>query len=327
MLKLGLIGYFNFGNYGDQLFLKVFDELFPEANLSVLHSISRPPYFLGSVKKKVASVDGIVIGGGDLVIPWSYSALYWRDEYLDKPVFIVGVGVPTWRDQNDEVMGKLKAFFQHKNVKYIQCRDKESANWIRSNLKPNIEVVSAPDLACALQYQEGCQSNEPVFGLVTRAQPQIDFSNIYNICGRAVSLGYSVRNIVLGTDQIKKADSEVSRNFKFPYQKIVEVNDIDGLSDEIAKCHVVCSMKFHGCVVAYMMGIPVISLSRADKFVSFFKEIGKELFLSGPADKTLPSKLIDPMYVVSDAQIAEIKRESKQSLLRFREVVMNQLDH
>jgi len=327
MKRLGLVGYFNFGNYGDQLFLKVFDELFPDFELKVMHSLSRAPYFTGNLSKKVGGMDGILIGGGDLVIPWALSDLYWRGEYLEKPVFIVGVGVPTWGGKDDGVIKKMSDFFQHSNIKYIHCRDAKSADWIRKTLKPKIEVHHSADIACSLDYTQPHNGNhsQRIFGLITRTQSNKDYSNIEALCHRAIEFGYKVNHIILGTDNIRKSDLSVLEHFDFPYQTIIERDSIDELTNEIAKCSVVCSMKFHGCVAAYMIGIPIISLSKADKFVSFFQDIQKEIFLSVANDKTLPSRLINPMYRISQSQVQELRANVKLSLLKFRHDLIEEL--
>ena len=95
-MQLGLVGYYGFGNYGDELFREVFEASFPGDRVEVLHDSPRAPWFSEGVAPAVSRVDRVIIGGGDLVIPWARSELYWRREYLEKPVHIAGVGVPTW---------------------------------------------------------------------------------------------------------------------------------------------------------------------------------------------------------------------------------------
>lgn len=131
-IKVGLVGFFGWGNFGDELFVKVFEQwLGDDYELKILNDLTCKPYFTRPVQEVVSEVDAIIIGGGDLIIPWSVSDLYWKSEYLEKPVFIVGVGVPTWRQKNIDVIKKYKNFLMHSNVKFINVRDKESANWIK----------------------------------------------------------------------------------------------------------------------------------------------------------------------------------------------------
>jgi polysaccharide pyruvyl transferase WcaK-like protein len=325
MKNIGLVGYYNFGNYGDELFLKVFKEAFPDYNLSVMHTKQGAPYFKGSLARRVKEFDGIIIGGGDLVIPWAMSPLYWREEYLNKPVFIAGVGVPTWGGGNDDVIKQLRAFFQHTNVKYIQCRDQESADWIKKYLMPKIEVHYAPDLVCALDFKVNSESEEKIFGLVTRAHQKIDYSNIYSLCTRAVRQGYRIHHIVLSTGQTRIDDLKEVGNLDFPNRTIVNCDSIGDLTEELSKCSVVCSMKFHGCVVAYMLGIPVISLSKADKFRSFFRMVGKELFLCVANDASLDQRLLDPMYTVDINQVKNLRNKTMMSLLTLRKTLAETL--
>lgn len=65
----------------------------------------------------------IMIGGGDLVIPWQKSELYWRTEYLQRPTFLFGVGVPAWGGHRADVVQATSDFMQHPNVRRVVARD------------------------------------------------------------------------------------------------------------------------------------------------------------------------------------------------------------
>ena len=108
------------------------------------------PYFSRPVRDVVRDHDAIVIGGGDLLVPWGLGDRYWLTDYLRRPVHVIGVGVPTWRPAKPQVVAALGDFLRHRNVRSITARDEESAAWIREHLRPRVEVASSADLVFAL---------------------------------------------------------------------------------------------------------------------------------------------------------------------------------
>ena len=91
-----------------------------------------------------------VIGGGDLIVPWRSGDRYWSTDFLRRPVHVIGVGVPTWREPKPAAMRVLRGFLQHGSVRSITARDEESAAWIREHLEPRVPVAMAADLVFAL---------------------------------------------------------------------------------------------------------------------------------------------------------------------------------
>ena len=149
--RVGLVGFYGPGNYGDELFLDVFRRHLGEvADVGVVFESATRPYFERPVRDVVREYDAIVIGGGDLVIPWAPSDRYWLTDYLRRPVHVIGVGVPTWRPAKPKVVEALGDFLRHRNVRSITARDDESATWIREHLRPRVEVASSADLVFAL---------------------------------------------------------------------------------------------------------------------------------------------------------------------------------
>ena len=149
MARIGLVGFFGWGNYGDELFLRQWQQsLGAHHEVAVVHDQLSAPYFSRQASEVAAEFDAFVIGGGDLVIPNKISPLYWNRAWLQRPVYISGVGVPTWiKHRAPDVIERLRNFFQHPNVKHVSARDEESAQWIRRHLEPRVSVRVHADLA------------------------------------------------------------------------------------------------------------------------------------------------------------------------------------
>src|SRR5262249_45415247 len=140
---VAVVGWFGHGNYGDELFLRVFREhLGRDVQLRSLldpagDTVGRR---LGA---GIREADAILIGGGDIVIPGSTSNRYWEGASLTRPVFVAGVGVPTWRESTADELTRLRRFFRSPAVRFVGVRDVESEAWIREHLQPRIVVRTA----------------------------------------------------------------------------------------------------------------------------------------------------------------------------------------
>lgn len=328
MKKVGLVGYFGWGNYGDELFVDVLSSLFEdqeECTTDVVHDLIKDPYFSGPVQQRVDEFDAIVIGGGDLVIPWVISPLYWKKEYLTKPVYIVGVEVPTWGGYSEAVCLEMREFFQHDNVRFVHARSEASAAWIQKHLQPRIRVESGVDIVCAKNFDTHWSPNK-VLGLITRAHQNIDPVNINALMATAVAAGWSIKHIPLATGATAKDDiEEAAAASYFTPRSITRAETIEALTHEIQTCHLVVSMKFHGCVAAHMSGVPTITLSRANKFTNFAEQTGRTEFLSLAQDQNLPSLFEAAQTPVDMEEVKDLKERSRGELEALRDLILADL--
>lgn len=290
MKRIGLVGFFGWGNFGDELFVEVYKRyLGPYFEVSVVHDLLKKPYFSQPIDEVVDRYDAFVIGGGDLIIPWQLSGLYWRPEFLRKPTIVNSVGVPTWGGYDRSVVLKLREFVNHPSIQYISARDQESARWINKHLKVKGEALVAPDMVCALDFPPTNRADPPILGVVTRfrGKDREDYSQLAVLCEKAVASGYRIKHIVLGSHSTGERDLEAARAFDFSGKETFQSEDVWEQCRAIGECSVLASMKFHGSVVAAMYGIPSIVLSPTDKSRNFMRQIERPELLSNLNDQQL----------------------------------------
>jgi polysaccharide pyruvyl transferase WcaK-like protein len=291
---VGLVGFYGAGNYGDELFLEVF-RAWLGAPLR-LHPLldSRPGKRRFVTRANARQLDAIVIGGGDIVVPWR-TGRYWQRAFLDRPVFIAGAGVPSSTTQRprSEAIANLRAFFRHRNVMGISARDPESAAWIRSELQPRAPVVEIPDLVCALDLPPAPKPDgPPIFGVAVRHRdPVDDLSQVQAMCRRALELGYRLRRIVLATGPLRPVDEAATVRLGFDDAELVSSDDLDTISRAIGECAVLATMKFHGVVVATSYRVPSIVLMPSAKTVRFAARIGRPDAVTHFGDPNLPARV------------------------------------
>jgi polysaccharide pyruvyl transferase WcaK-like protein len=292
-LRVGLVGFFGWGNFGDELFLRVHHQFLAQHfEVRVLHDLLEKPYFSRPIAEVVDEVDAIVIGGGDLIIPWQLSELYWRLELLERPTFLTGIGVPRWGGSSPAVVERLRTFIQHPNVRYIGARDEPSRSWIEHHMQPSVDVDCAPDIVCALDLPAVEQTEERILGVVTRKRRNEgdDLLWVDRLCEKAAQLDYKIHHLVLGTAGTGAADEAVASELRIPGKQLVRSEDLLELCMAIGRCTAMASMKFHGSVVAAMYGVPSIVLSPTDKNRNFMNMIDRPELLSNLSDPHLPDR-------------------------------------
>lgn len=317
MAKIGLVGFFGWGNYGDELFHRIWmDSIGKFHDARLVHDKLESPYFSRPASGVSRDFDGFVIGGGDLVIPNKISPLYWNKAWLNKPVYISGVGVPTWiKTEAPDVMERLRNFFQHKSVRYISARDVESAEWIRSRLMPNVEVKCHADLAFGALYPPARKFSRPTVGISLRthradADPEI----LIRVCQQLQSEGYDILNVVMGTGKTRAADLKVAQEFPLPGQIIFESERIDDISSTIGGLDLLISNKFHGTVVATSYGVSSVVLSSTSKSRNLYRRLGRTPLLSSATDDTLLEKVRMAKMPIADDLLKSVRAEAYEGI-------------
>jgi polysaccharide pyruvyl transferase WcaK-like protein len=318
---VGVVGFYGHGNYGDELFLEVFREhLGSEFELRPLLVPGG-----GSLADRLGAgtrgSHAIVIGGGDIVVPWSTGSRYWERAYLRRPVFIAGVGVPTWRAPMPHVVRRLAGFFGHPSVRFVATRDPESTSWIEANLHPRVPVGTAPDLVCALSLPPAAPpAGPPVFGVAVRSRSDPDdLTHVRRLCDRAVELGYRVRRIVLATGRVRERDLEATARLGLEDTELVSSDDLDEISRAIGECTAFASMKFHGVVAATMYGVPTIALMPTAKTRNFLRGIDRLDLLSAYSDPDLPTLLRTDLAPIAAVTRDRLRTDAVAHLADLRE--------
>jgi polysaccharide pyruvyl transferase WcaK-like protein len=320
--RVGLVGFYGPGNYGDELFLEVFRRyLAPVADVGVVFDAPSRPYFDRPVRDVVRDHDAIVIGGGDLLVPWGLGDRYWLPDYLRRPVHIIGVGVPTWRPAKPAVVEALGDFLRHRNVRSITARDAESAAWIREHLRPRVEVSSSADLVFALPLPAVERpADPPILGIVVRwREGGDDYTAVRALAARGRKLGYRLRTIVLSTDEVRARDERALDELGLDGVERIASDDLDALTRAIGECSMLASHKFHGTVVAVSYGIPSISMSTTDKNRNLLRRLCRPDLLCGFDDPDLPQRLALPPAPIDLAVRDQMAREATASLASLRE--------
>jgi len=330
---IGLAGFFGYGNYGDELFVSVFKEyLSDKFDLKFISDEKEKPYYSRPIAEHVAEVDAIVIGGGDIVQPWGIDTRYFSREFLAKPIFVVGVGVPirkglpagSYHVEKDWIVKKYNDFFNHPNVKMVHARDPQSSKWIKSRLDPEVGMTEGPDIVCALTFPEAQKpEGAPILGIVTRQRPgqEDDYSQINALAQQQIGKGWRIRHIILGSDEVGRRDLLDAVDVT-GMKETVYSEKLDDLSTAIGECTALISMKFHGSVAATMYGVPSTVLIPTNKNRNFMRRIGRDELLSQFDDETLCARFAETAPApIATEKVDLLRSTARQVMLQLEQKI------
>lgn len=336
--RLGIVGFFGHGNYGDELFLDVYQEHFGEQyDLTVIPDLPTKPYFSRRPHEKVAEVDAILLGGGDLIRPWAIDERYFHPAYLEKPIFMLGLGVPLRsgsqaRNNVPHINKRYQEFFQHPNVRFVGVRDESSRSWVESNLQPSAPLISRSDIVCALTLpQVDKPEGGPILGIVTRFRPgqdvPDDYSQLEALGATLQERGWTIRHIVLGTGIVGQRDLENADDLKLPGKSVIHSENLDDLSRAIGECTALASMKFHGSVVATMYGVPSIVLIPTSKNRSFMRRLNRDDLLARFDAPDLLSRFTPQPEPINPLSVTRRRAEATEALNMVKAELTKTLTH
>lgn len=318
--RIGIAGFYGAGNYGDELFLEVFRHWLGRRGLvSVLPDLPGYPYFLTPAAQKVAALDAVVVGAGDLIRPHhGTDNRYHNKAYLARPVYVAGIGVQRqFVNANPIVPRAISAWTQflgHKRIRTISTRDELSAEWIRATLAPKVPVEVHPDIVCSLPLPAVEPSGAPVLGIVTRWSGQERSYEQVQEAGRALAAkGWRVRHIIAGTGEVGQRDLADAELIDIPGKEVVHSEDLDAISRALGGCSVVLSMKLHATVVATLYGVPVVCINDTTKTRNFLRSIGRDHLIRPLASPELLS-LVEDVTPVPMEKVDQLRHDASASM-------------
>lgn len=331
MKKIAMVGFFGWGNFGDELFIKAHQQnLGDKFELFVANDLTKAPYYSRPVEEVVGSADAVLIGGGDLINPMRVSELYWNPAYLAKPTYVYGIGVPNQPFRRETVLARYESFLAHKNCKLVVARDRESYEWLKTNFDLGEKLKWYPDPVCSIDLPPATPPTEKTLGVVMREHRSIseEMDPLFTMMDRARSMGYKLKHLVLATDELGEADYGRAMAIRGDHtdEEIIRSEDLDELCQEISNCSMLFSIKFHGMVVATMYGIPSVAMSGTPKNRNFLRMLKtpelQKTYLSEGLEELIPEspQPIDP------ALIEYLRKGSKEGYRVLKKQLQRDID-
>ncbi|ATN35793.1 hypothetical protein ACO34A_18485 [Rhizobium sp. ACO-34A] len=279
--------------------------------------------------RKLAAVDAVVLGGGnlfqddDLNFPLKIGTLLDCVRRSGKPLAIYAVGVGgDWSAKAHELFGLIR----QTDLVHLSVRDgKALENWNRHFQEgPSPTIVPDPGLLAAhfLEREEeldrtggkvGICVTDPVILMrhAGRRSPDICFrtaAEYRELIRLLVRQGYSVRLFTNGAREDQRFAEKILDDEDMIIYRTTGVIDLierpqvpEDVIDILRSLSVIVAHRLHACIAAYSLGVPHVGLGWDSKVAGFFRSVDREAYFAG-------GKTATPAHVAALVTAAEASR-------------------
>ena len=275
-LRVGLIGYYGFGNFGDEMMLKAICERLQNRGVQTVLPLKRKTE-MGALSRSrplhtafmLRKCDFVLFGGGNLLqnetSPRSF--FYYALLLLScrKSTLIgVGMGIGNLHGKAFEaVCGRLLLRF---STLYFRTEaDKAYALHLSRGLKNKAHTACDP----CLYLSEGWRSLDKRRKIlaIPRKRPNAVF---FDFLKEKQAAGYEIQPLCLFPDQDQSAANEIAMRFNTQVKKIQSAADFFSVASDATLC---ITERLHGAVFSLLSHIPCLLFSDSAKCVAFEKDV------------------------------------------------------
>ena len=293
-MKILLKGYYNAGNFGDDLLMisasKIIREVFPGSELWIAHGNKMPLYsdrlvsdahFISFEEIQPRDFDLIVFGGGGIFFGFRKKSLKWLllngfykvfkkipvweekiKNFHSVPTIGIGIGIGPYHRQSASFIPHT---VQLKNFRYLSVRDKKSYSIIKayhSRVKLHSDLVFSPLIKSLFDVKK---QNKTGVGIIfrdwiygdNRLEELVALKKRLEARGKPVRfISYNPVNDMKGLDFLENLGLNVLK-----YNPL-KMNDF---INELSRFEWIISQRAHGMIVAHLMKIPAIGIELEPK--------------------------------------------------------------
>jgi len=285
-MKLGLIGWYNHANYGDDRILYCLKKVFMGYDIFIVNGWEDARLKIQELNK----CDYILIGGGGLILGncWKNADIILN---LKKPFGLIGIGI-----EIQHISKKMNEFLNliKEKGEFILVRDKAS----RERLNYHYKVIVGPDLTFLSPFNLVSETKSDSCGINLREWHywQGDPFGYYYFLMKTINntLPIVQRIYPLSKWEPDKVIEIIKKNFKIivPIPLYFEKNTTNDVCillkyfsnvsqkfdiDAFSNIRYLVGMRFHSIIFAIQCGIPFISLSYQPKNISLCSDMNLDV--------------------------------------------------
>ncbi|GIP21178.1 polysaccharide pyruvyl transferase family protein [Paenibacillus sp. J22TS3] len=332
MMNIAVCGYYGMGNFGDDLFLRTFQQVF--------HPHQVYPW---NNQLDATKTDAVIIGGGDLITPYAFNTNYFPPALKDKPTWLYGVGIvdaypeETW--PADQVEKYREVISRAKRAVFRDSRSAEIAKRARFHS----DVETAPDLAFGYRqpkFPYKKPSARKTIGICVFSYDSFPFDSFVSLMKSLSDRGYHLRLIpaVNHPNGGGYSDYPMCVRIKTRLREIAPHASVDILPllldleltySAIQSVDYLISFKLHPTLVALRAGIPALAFSGMSKVRSLLQLFGMEKYYCDYREPLEGYSAVIDDFLTNGPDLVRFRehrfrlaeRESLRSLLRLRKEI------
>ncbi len=290
MKKVLISGYYGFGNFGDEMILKLLLEKLKDCDVTVLTNDPRKTFdtygvhsvytfSLEHVLKEIAYCDVLISGGGSLLQNvtsikslWFYGSIIKFAQIMRKEVVIFAQGIGPITGWFSTGMTKKLL----KKSQYVSVRDEKSLELLKKWGIKNANLVCDPLYSLEVSQPERTQK----IGIQLRKFETLTDELFDNIVQQVKSRYYDREIEVLSLqDEMDVGISKIFINKLKHVDPNINVTLVKELSNEeiinrISQYDCMIGMRFHACLVAVKYGVKTLAIAYDPKVEMLAKDNG-----------------------------------------------------
>lgn len=280
-MNIAICGYYGMGNFGDDLFLRTFQQVFSNHHVYPWNAQLDPD-----------KTDAVIIGGGDLITPYSFNSYYFPPHLKNKPTWMYGVGIVDAYPEESWPPDQVELY--RNSISTVQraiFRDARSADMaIRARFHRHVEV--AEDVAFSYRQPVIPYRKDPhrkTIGICIFSYSSFPFDSFVGLMKSLSDRGYHLRLIPVVNHpngggfsdypicvRLKEALRIVSPHASVDILPLLL--DLDLTYSAIQSVDYLISFKLHPILVAIRAKIPVLAFSSMNKVRSLLESFGLEKY-------------------------------------------------
>lgn len=325
MKKILLVGYYGYGNLGDELMRKSIKDFLINENFEILELLPKSKkennsferFNVFSIIKAILKSDIVICGGGGILQDKTslnsflyYYFVFKLSAFLGKPLIFFGNSFGPFKRYLSRKL--FRNLLKNKKL-YIFARDEVSYKYVKLCNQKSI-LGTDPAISFLKNVELKSKKNGQVVIIPRKIKTYVP------VLLSLSNLGFTeVIFVPLSPEDIPLAKK--LSNFSVKGLKLSYVSQVENAIEYIQQSEMVISERFHGSLISSYFGVPFVSI-KDEKFRRFFHKYLKDY-------KGYAKDIVDASYkisVIKDYRIEvkeKMERDMEEMYERFKKLVHN----